>query len=204
MAHKIDRGWRRRQGRGFACLTPPEPRDARVVPHLMDLNNAANLAEILGAIIVVGGFAFAIIQLAHFRAQRRDTAALELARSVQNPEFAHALRLILSIPPGLTADELRAKGSQFEDAAMLVSLTLESVGIMIHRRIVSIDMVWELMGGMILETWDRIELWVRDIRRAQEREKFDEWIEWLVHQMNEQFDGNGHAPAHVRYAEWKA
>jgi hypothetical protein len=80
-----------------------------------------------------------------------------------------------AVPTGLTADELRAKGSQFEDAAMLVSLTLESVGIMIHRRIVSIDMVWELMGGVILETWDRIELWVRDIRRT-----------------------------HVRYADWKA
>ena len=170
----------------------------------MDLSSAANVAEILGAIIVVGGFAFAIIQLTHFRAQRRDKAALELARSVQNPEFAHALRLILSIPPGLTADELRAKGSQVEDAAMLISLTLESVGIMIHRRIVSIDMVWELMGGVILETWDRIELWVRDIRRAHEREKFDEWIEWLVHQLNEHFDGNGQQPAHVRYADWKA
>ena len=90
----------------------------------MDLNSAANVAEILGAIIVVGGFAFAIIQLAHFRAQRRDTAALELARSVQNPEFAHALRQILSIPPGLTADELRAKGSQVEEAAKLLRLTL--------------------------------------------------------------------------------
>lgn len=169
----------------------------------MDLNSAANLAEILGAIIVVGGFAFALIQLAHFRAQRRDRAALELARSVQNPEFAHALRLILSLPTGVSAEELRAKGSQYEDAAMLVSLTLESVGIMIHRRIVSIDMVWELMGGVILETWDRIELWVRDTRRAHEREKFDEWIEWLVHQLNEHFDGQGLKPAHERYADWK-
>jgi len=170
----------------------------------MDLNTAANLAEIFGAIVVVGGFAFAIIQLTHFRAQRRDTAALELARSVQNPEFAHAMRLILSLPTGLSADELRAKGSQYEDAAMLVSLTLESVGIMIHRRIVSIDMVWELMGGVVLEIWERIELWVRDIRRAHEREKFDEWIEWLVHQLNTQFDGKGLKPAHVRYADWKA
>ena len=169
----------------------------------MDLNTAANLAEILGAIVVVGGLAFAIIQLAHFRAQRRDRAALELARSVQNPEFAHALRLILSLPTGVSAEELRAKGSQYEDAAMLVSLTLESVGIMIHRRIVSIDMVWELMGGVVLETWDRIELWVRDIRRAHEREKFDEWIEWLVHQLNDNFDGKGLQPAHERYADWK-
>ncbi len=169
----------------------------------MDLNTAANLAEIFGAIVVVGGFVFAIIQLNQFQAQRRDTAALELARSIQNPEFARAMRLILSLPTGLTVDELRAKGSQYEDAALLVSLTLESVGIMIHRRIVSIDMVWELMGGIVLETWERIEPWVRDTRRAQEREKFDEWIEWLVDQLNTHFGGEGSRPAHVRYAGWR-
>ena len=60
-------------------MNRPEPQPADVVPHLMDLNTAANLAEIFGAIVVVGGLAFAMIQLAHFRAQRRHTAALGLA-----------------------------------------------------------------------------------------------------------------------------
>ena len=169
----------------------------------MDLNTLANLAEIFGAIVVVVGLLFALIEVSHFRTLRRDTAALELARSVQNPAFAHALRLVLSLPPGLSAGELRARGSQYEDAAMLVSLTLESVGIMIHRGIVSIDMVWELMGGIVLETWKRIEGWVRDTRTEHEREKFDEWIEWLVHQLEVHFDGNGDSPAHIRYRDWR-
>jgi hypothetical protein len=37
----------------------------------MELSTLANLAEIIGAAIVVGGVAFAFVQLAHFRRQRQ-------------------------------------------------------------------------------------------------------------------------------------
>ena len=114
------------------------------------------------------------------------------------------LLLGLSLPPGLSGDELEEHGEAFLDAAMLVSLTVESLGIMVHRGVVEFDMVWSLMGGLVLGAWDRVEGWAGQVRREQGREKFDEWIEWLVHQLNEHFDGNGQQPAHVRYADWKA
>ncbi len=151
----------------------------------MDLQTAANLAEIVSVLIVVGGFLFAVIQLMHLRHQRRDAAAIELARSFQSPEFGHALRLLLSLPPGLSSDELEEYGPSYEDAAMLVSLTLESVGIMVHRRVVSLEMVWELMGGLVLGAWERLEGWVEAMRAEQGREKFDEWLQWLVERLRQ-------------------
>lgn len=54
----------------------------------MELNTLANLAEIVGAIIVIGGLWFAVVQLLHYRQQRRDLAAIELARAFQSPAFA--------------------------------------------------------------------------------------------------------------------
>ncbi len=134
----------------------------------MELGTLANVAEIIGAVLVLGGVSFAIIEINHFRQQRRDMAAIELSRSFQNPEFARALRVVLSLPSGITAEQMRDGDPAWEDAAMLVSLTLESVGIMVHRRIVSIDMVWELMGGVALSVWDRLEAWaaIRHSARA--------------------------------------
>lgn len=167
----------------------------------MDLNTLANLAEIIGAVIVIGGFAFAFIQLAHFRRQRHDVAAIQLASSFENPEFARALRLVLSLPDGVSTTELRAMDSKYEDAAMLVSLTLESVGIMVHRRITSLEMVWELMGGVVLATWEKLHVWVGEHRAAQGRDKFDEWIEWLCDQMRRRMVET--EPAHRRYRDWK-
>ncbi len=115
---------------------------------MMELSTLANLAEVFGALVVVGSVAFAFVQLAHFRRQRSDMAAVELARSFQTPEFTRAIRLVLSLPDGASAKQVKSDPT-YEDAAMLVSLTLESVGIMVHRRVISIDMVWELMGGMV-------------------------------------------------------
>lgn len=169
----------------------------------MTLETLSNLAEVFGALLVVGGLLFAAVELIHFRRQRREAAAVELARSFQSPEFAHALGVVLALPPGLDAEALRARGSDVEDSALLVSLTLESVGIMVHREVVELDMVWELMGGVTLSTWERLEGWVRDVRAEQGREKFDEWLEWLAGQLGRSFEARGAHPAYQRYTGWR-
>lgn len=169
----------------------------------MELATLANIAEIFGAIVVIGGVIFAVAQLALFRRQRRETTAIELARSFQNPEFAHALQVVLSLPRGLSAAKLRREGPEVEEAAMLVSLTLESVAIMVHRRIVPLKMVWELMGGVVLAAWERLEGWVEDMRQEQGREKFDEWVQWLCDQLNRYCVEDSQTPAFERYRDWR-
>lgn len=169
----------------------------------MQLETLANLAEIFGSVVVIGGLAFAAIQLAQFRRQRQDVAAIELARSFQNPEFAQALKTVLAIPPGLNAEQLRDADARNEDAAVHLSLTFESIGIMVHRRIISIHMVWELMGGVYLAAWAALEEWVNDIRRQQGHEKFDEWTQWLAEQLKRFEQGQGTAPAFRRYQSWR-
>lgn len=167
----------------------------------MDLNTLANIAEIIGAAIVLGGVGFAFLEMGHLRRQRRDAAAIELSRSFQTPEFAHALRLVLELPDGVTRAQLAELDTQYEDAAMLVSLTFESVGIMVHRRITTIEMVWELMGGVFLQAWKKLHVWAEEIRKEQARPKFDEWIQWLCEQMiRHQGDED---PAFVKHRDWK-
>ena len=166
----------------------------------MDLNTFANVAEVISAGVVVGSVAFAFVQLAHFRRQRYNMVALELVRSFQTPEFAHALRLVLSLPDGVTADQLR-EDPKYEDAAMLISLTLESVGIMVHRRVTSLDMVWELMGGVVLAVWQKLSVWASQQREEQGGEKFDEWLQWLCDQMKRRQQGGD--PAYLKYRDWK-
>ncbi len=167
----------------------------------MDLDTISNIAEIVSAAIVLGGVGFAFSELGHMRQQRRDRAAIELSRSFQTPEFARALRLVLSLPDGVTRAQLANMDSKYEDAAMLVSLTLESVGIMVHRRITTIDMVWELMGGVVLQAWGKLHAWADELREDQGRPKFDEWIQWLCDQM-ERHQG-AEEPAFVKHRDWK-
>ncbi len=168
----------------------------------MDLATLANLAEVIGAVVVVGGFGFGVIQLQQFRLQRRARSAIEVARSFQDAEFARALRLVLSLPCGLDAKGLRGRGTEYEDAAMLVSLTVESVGLMVHRRLVSLPLVWELMGGVLLGAWARLRGWTEDTRTEQGRDKFNEWMQWLADQLERHQERCNPAPAFHRYATW--
>jgi hypothetical protein len=168
----------------------------------VDLNTLANLAEVIGAVVVVGGFGFGVMQLQQFRLQRRARSAIEVSRSFHDAEFARALRLVLSLPCGLDAKGLRERGPEYEDAAMLVSLTVESVGLMVHRRLVSLPMVWELMGGVLLGAWFRLRGWTEDTRNEQGRDKFNEWVQWLADQMERYQERCDPEPAFHRYASW--
>ncbi len=169
----------------------------------MDLNTLANVAEIIGFFTIVGGLWFAVVQIRDFRAQRREMASIELTRAFENPEFSRALLLVLSLPSGLNAAELRNRGAEYEEAAMLVSLTLESIAVMVHNRMISIAIVWELMGGVILGTWGKLVGWVEDMRHEQEREKFDEWFQWLFDQLSQYEKATDAEPAYLRYKDWR-
>ena len=166
---------------------------------LMDLNTLSNLAEVIGAAVVLGIVAFAFVQLAQFRRQRFDMVAIELARSFQTSEFAHAVRLVLSLPNRVTAKSMR-EDPKYDEAAMLVSLTLETVGIMVHRRIRSLDIVWELMGGMVLASWEKIHVSAGQQREEQGGAKFDEWIQWLCDQIKQSLQGWD--STYLQYREW--
>jgi hypothetical protein len=168
----------------------------------LDLGTLANLAEIIGVFIVIGGLTFAVLQIREFQRQRKEKAAIELARAFQNPQFAHALLLLLSLPEDCSAQELR-RSRQHEDAAMLVSLTLEAVAIMVHHRIVPLETVWELMGGVTQTCWNRMSDWVHAVRREQQNEKFDEWLEWLANQMLRLGQPAQVEPAHILYEGWR-
>lgn len=169
----------------------------------MELNNIANIAEIISMLIVVGGIIFGLKQLQHHKQQRKAQAASEPSRSLHSPDFVYALRCLFSLTEEEYKNNLRHKGSSYEDSAMLVSLTIEPIAIMVHRRIVIIDMVWELMGGLLISIWPRLYPWVLEQRRIQGTEKFNEWAQWLVEQFENHVIDEQSIPAHKKYKHWK-
>ncbi len=53
---------------------------------MTDLQSLANIAEILGVLIVIGGMCSAMLQMRQFRQQRRELAVIELFRSFCEPQ----------------------------------------------------------------------------------------------------------------------
>ncbi len=170
---------------------------------LTALGTLANIAEILGALTIVGGAIFAMVQIREFRAQRRQAAAVELTRAFQDPELARAVNLIRELPDDVSVQALRAKGPEYERAAIMVSTTYETIAFMVFRGLASFSMVRELTGGIAVVMWRKLARWTEAIREEQDQPSWAEWFQWLAEQLIRESDKKESHPAYERYANWR-
>lgn len=166
-----------------------------------NLSTLANLAEILGVIIVVGGLFFAMMQMRQTRQQRRELAAIELFRFYGNPKFTEAYQMVLALPDGLSAEDIRTKQEDLEDAAMLISSTMESIGVMTFQRIVPFVIVNNLIGSSVIILWRKLENWAVALRDELGDEAAFEWFQWLAERLEEYQPRNPH-PAYETHKDW--
>lgn len=166
-----------------------------------NLASLANIAEILGAIIVVGGLMFAVLQMRQTRQQRRELAAIELFRFFGNPQFTAAYKRILRLPEGLSADDIQDNDTDLEEAAMLISATMESIGVMTYQRIVPFVVVNNLIGTSGPALWRKLSPWIALLREEQEADSMFEWFQWLADRL-EQHQCLESEPAYVACKSW--
>ena len=168
---------------------------------MSNLSAVANMAEILGVIIVVGGLFFAVLQVRLIKQQRRELAAIELFRFFGNPAFARAYQTILHLPDGMSAAEMRSERSDLDDAAMLISTTMENIGVMTFQRIVPFVVVNNLIGTSTPLLWRKLERWATDLRGELAEETAFEWFQWLAERLDN-YNAGGAVAAYSAHAEW--
>src|SRR5688572_16672340 len=139
------------------------------------LDTLANLAQVLGAIAVVAAIAFGLAQIRQFRQQRRDALAVELMRSIQDTEFTRSLRILLTLPDGVTAAEFLAHDPPVAEAAWALGAKYETLGYLVYRGIMPIELVEELVGGLGVHLWHRLRPWAESVRQAQGQPLLLEW-----------------------------
>jgi len=167
----------------------------------MDLSTLANL---INAFAVTAGVIFAAAQIRHYRQRRQREAMLELVRSFQSPAFTSALRRVLSLPDGADTQKIReVLGPDGEDAVYLVSLTWESIGVLLFRRELTLDLVDDFFSGPILLSWEKLHVWAEQWRRELKRETGSEWFHWLAERMMERERIEPPVPAYIAHRDWR-
>ncbi|HEY4282345.1 MAG TPA: hypothetical protein VGM62_04710 [Chthoniobacterales bacterium] len=167
----------------------------------MDLSTLAN---IVNAVAVTAGVIFAAAQIRYFRQRRRREAMLELVRSFQSAAFTSALRRVLSLPDGATKEKIHELlGPDGEDAVYLVALTWESLGILVFRGELTLDLVDDFFSGPILLSWQRLRVFAEEWRRELNRETGSEWFHWLAERMMEREERLPPVPAYIAHRDWR-
>ena len=167
----------------------------------MDISTLANL---INAIAVTAGVIFAAVQIRQYRQRRQRDAMLELVRSFQSPAFTAAYRRVLSLPDGADAAKIReVLGPDGEDAVYLVSLTWESLGVLVYRRQVTLDLVDDFFSGPLVISWRKLKVYSEEWRRTLNRETGNEWFHWLAERMLEREKNVPPIPAYVAHRHWR-
>jgi hypothetical protein len=162
---------------------------------------AAVSTAFTGLVIVATAIA-AFLQIRQLQEQRRDGASVELVRMFQDSEFVRAFDLVMSLPEGVSADEVQGRGAEYVHAARTVGVRLEMVGALVYRRTISFDITEEVCGGATVALWRRLRALV-EAQRLERNHPLDmEWFEWLA----EQFEKRPYpteTPARLREQNWK-
>lgn len=166
----------------------------------LSLDTLANLAEIIGAGSILSGLVFGWIQIRSYRAQQRDAIAINLAQTFYDQDLAQALTLLQPVPDGVTLRELREYGDAHVSAAITVTTSFETMGLLVFKRIASMDLVLDLAGGIVATMNRKLRNWQNDVRAEQNQPSWAEWFEWLGDQAEKQKHTT--TPAHIKYRDW--
>ena len=169
----------------------------------MNLQTLANVAEIFGALLVITGIFFGLMEVRHYRQQRQETASMEIMRAFQSIDFTRALRLIMKYEDECRRCAEDTVPQELQDAAMLVSTTLEAVGLMVYQRIAPFRLVQQLMGGTIQASWRVLQPNTEWLRENLCRPSIHEWFHWLAERLDEYPEYRDAEGAYLKYGDWE-
>lgn len=167
----------------------------------LSLDQLAAFAEIIGAGSIITGLIIGMLQIRAYRSQQRDRVATNLMQTFYNAEFSRALILLHQLPDGASMEDMHKLGSEFEDAAVVVSASFETMSLLAYKKIAQFDLVMELVGGMVIVIYGKLECWIREKRESQNHAAWAEWFEWLAMRAEEHQSDS--LPAYQRTDDWQ-
>ena len=88
-------------------------------------------------------------------------------------------------------------GNEYVKAAITITTSFETMGLLVFKGIATMDLVSDLAGGIVTTMTRKLRVWQNDMRESQQQPSWGEWFEWLGDQVEglKQED----APAHVKH-----
>ena len=111
----------------------------------MDLSTIANIAT---ALTVLAAVVFGLLELRRTRHEREERAAFELIRSQMTPQWLYSVVIVQALPANASAEQIENDPRALE-AAHTVGLILEALGYAVFIGIVTLQMIDQLMRGIV-------------------------------------------------------
>jgi hypothetical protein len=159
--------------------------------------------QIIEALAVVIGVGFAMIQVSQYRRDKHREAAMELLHAFQTPSFARALNIVYNMPDGLSKRQVEEFAGDEFHLVYAMTTTWESIGILVHRGEVDLQLVDDFFSGPVIVSWSKLENFIIGEREEVGRETINEWFQWLKERLEEMESDELPKPAHIEHRNWR-
>ena len=167
----------------------------------MDATEILPYFQLVGQVSLVVAATVAVYQLLQLRQRRLHDAALQVITSLQTQAFRDAFNLVNELPLAAPPEQVRAQRG-VEDAAGTIMMTFETLGVLVHNRVVPIELVDQVIGGFLRESWRRLEPYVKWKRNAIGSQRWGEWYQWLFEHLA--VNPRRSLGAYEVFRDWKA
>ncbi len=158
------------------------------------------ILQAVETLAVVIGVVFGLVQLRQLN-RREVQAGIELLHTL--PHMAEAALALHDLPDNLSGTELRSRlGDKFASVIDLLAV-LESLGPLVARGQVPIEMYAEYYRGATILSWKKTRRFILEERQTGWSNLF-EWVQWLAERMEERSALGQNAPAFERFKDWKS
>lgn len=167
----------------------------------MDINSIFSLVSTLAIVV---GLLFAGVQLRQMNKQRVREYATQLLHSFQTLEFQNAAKIVFELPEGLSKKEIEERlGDKLINVLALFGI-FESLGLLICRREVDIQLVEDFISGLIIHSGRKFKNYLAETRESINRATYYEWFQWMYEQIDKRESETPPIPAYIEYQNWKA
>ena len=175
----------------------------------MNLEEAANLGEILGGLAILVTLLFGIKQIIELNKAKESEASREVANLLASPMYQSGLSILINkLSDEFTLEDLDKLDRKEKDATNFLAISTNSIGMMTFERQLSFKSVSRFMqpiNGMVGARFRTLVQMLQTNAINQgiglENNEVLDWAIWLFDKMDELPPIEG--PAYVLYRDWK-
>jgi hypothetical protein len=138
------------------------------------------ISVIVAATSVVIGIIFAVLELRNVVRQRQTDLVMRLHQRFGTKEFTESWEQIMNTEVKDYDDFVKQKGLS---ELVHVGSFFDGIGILLHRKLIDIDLAYELFSESTKMIWEKIDPVIEGARKQLIQPKWAGWFEYLYNEM---------------------
>jgi hypothetical protein len=161
----------------------------------------SQLLPVVTFVTLLAGLLFGLLEVRQARRARAEKGALDVLRLAITPEHIHASYAILDIPENAPPDVV-GESQELRRAANTLMVQYEYLGNLVYQRIVPLQTLDLLVGGVIRACWTRLRPYIAQQRQERNLPNIAEWFQWLAERLEEFGRPEKALGSHVAFRDW--